>query len=66
MAGQVEATKQAMLNGTYTCKLPCQSNMKAIAGGCCDDVWTPYIAFSNIKWLPQVRGGERGGESEGE
>ena len=30
-------------NSTYECKLPCQSTLKAIAGGCCDDVWQPYV-----------------------
>ncbi|WIA38828.1 hypothetical protein OEZ86_002108 [Tetradesmus obliquus] len=42
-------------NSTYSCELPCQSNQKAISGGCCDGVWMPYIAFSNLKWLPQDR-----------
>jgi hypothetical protein len=28
--------------------------MKFVAGGCCDDVWIPYIAFTNLKYLPQV------------
>jgi hypothetical protein len=42
-------------NSTYECKYPCQSTGKAIAGGCCDGVWQPYVAFTNIRWLSQVR-----------
>ena len=44
-------------NSTYECKYPCQSTGKAIAGGCCDGVWQPYVAFTNIRVLPQVPGG---------
>ncbi|KAF8059117.1 hypothetical protein HT031_005289 [Scenedesmus sp. PABB004] len=49
------AAKLTAPNSTYECASPCQSNNKPIAGGCCDGVWMPYIAFSNLKWLPQDR-----------
>jgi hypothetical protein len=51
---QVVATMAKMEAGNYTCDYPCQSTGKALAGGCCDDVWQPYIAFTNIKYHPQV------------
>ncbi|KAI8466229.1 MAG: hypothetical protein J3K34DRAFT_434425, partial [Monoraphidium minutum] len=57
VAGQIEAAYEAMTaaNSSYECGYPCQSTGKAVAGGCCDDVWQPYVAFTNIRWLPQDR-----------
>jgi len=47
-------------NNTYVCQFPCQSNGgDTTAGGCCDGVWTPYIAFTNLKGLPEVRARHR-------
>jgi hypothetical protein len=42
-------------DSNYSCEVPCQSNNKIEAGGCCDGVWMPYIAFTNIKTLSQDR-----------
>jgi hypothetical protein len=39
----------------FSCEVPCQSNNKLEAGGCCDGVWMPYLAFTNIKVLSQDR-----------
>jgi len=46
---------QQASNGTYECQFVCQSNNEAGSGGCCDGVWTPYIAFTNLQFLPEVR-----------
>ena len=54
MKQQVIETTDKVKGGNYTCQLPCQSNLKTIAGGCRDDVWIPYIAFTNLKYLPKV------------
>ncbi|KAI8468377.1 MAG: hypothetical protein J3K34DRAFT_523004 [Monoraphidium minutum] len=66
--GQIEEAYEKMVasNTTYVCQYPCQSTGKArpgplatracaTAGGCCDEVWQPYIAITNIRWLPQDR-----------
>eukprot|EP00879_Flechtneria_rotunda_P032181 GHRR01035348.1.p1 GENE.GHRR01035348.1~~GHRR01035348.1.p1 ORF type:complete len:171 (+),score=11.48 GHRR01035348.1:36-548(+) len=55
--GLIEQNEAKLIepNSTYVCSTPCQSNQIGRAGGCCDGVWTPYIAFTNIKWLPQDR-----------
>lgn len=42
-------------NSTYECKQPCSSNLKLLASGCCDGLWTPYVAFTNVKSLSQDR-----------
>jgi hypothetical protein len=57
--GQIAANsaKMAAPNSTYDCKYPCQSTGQAMSGGCCDGIWQPYVAFTNIRWLPQVRAG---------
>jgi hypothetical protein len=59
--GQIKANLALMEapNSTYECKYPCQSTGKAVAGGCCDGVWQPYVAFTNVRLLPAVRGGGR-------
>lgn len=54
VAEQIRALEAPMRAGNYTCTYTCQSSDKALAGGCCDDVWQPYIAMTNIKYLPQV------------
>jgi hypothetical protein len=39
------AAKLTEPNSTYTCQLPCQSNQKAIAGGCCDGAHATRSGF---------------------
>lgn len=58
---QVPATTAKATKDNGTCQLPCQSNMKVASGGCCDDVWLPYVAFTNLKYLPQVGACKWGG-----
>jgi hypothetical protein len=60
---QVPATTARATQDNGTCELPCQSNEKVASGGCCDDVWLPYVAFTNLKYLPQVGHANRGAGS---
>lgn len=39
----------------YECGLPCGSNKKAVASGCCDGVWMPYVSMPNLKFVSQDR-----------
>jgi hypothetical protein len=48
-------TLKLQTDANYSCRVPCQSNNKIEAGGCCDGVWMPYIAFTNIKVLSEDR-----------
>ncbi|WIA37302.1 hypothetical protein OEZ86_014240 [Tetradesmus obliquus] len=49
------AAKMQAKDTDFKCEVPCQSNNNIDAGGCCDGVWMPYIAFTNIKALSQDR-----------
>lgn len=52
---QIAQTQARIDAGNYTCSSPCQSSGTVEAGGCCDEVWQPYLPMTNIKWLPQDR-----------